>query len=362
MQRKHLPAILYALGLTVCSAAVYAHTSYPIDTRSLVTIPNLQPGVEFSFAALALKPAASNLNYVIFNKGLPIQSPSWTEKELQPDYDFAYEVGGRYIFPGGSDVSLTWTHLNSSSTDSTVAPNNNFFLGPDYEIGPDSIPIRNASGKVQFKYDVINLDAGQFVDFGRHVEMRFFGGLSDANLREYVKAIYSGSIPLGIYAGPFRTEQDVTAKFNGIGPRVGLDASYDTDYGVRFLGEAAVSALIGSSYSKTAYLSSAQELLIKYGQQTNGQFIKDKRVTQVIPGIDAKLGVSYKHAFSNCMILNVKAGYQAAVYINAINQYLPGSLVDGGPLDSGGIFVATMNHTQSNYSVQGPFLEASLQI
>lgn len=353
-------AILSAIGLALGSAAIYANTTASSNNFLNVSIPDLQPGFEFSITALALRPGASNLNYVIYNKGLPLQSPSWTEKEIAPGFGAAFQLGARYIFPEGKDVSLDWTHLNSSSFSSTVAPNTNFFLGPDYEIGPTGIPIRNATGNAQFKYDVINLDAGQFVDFGKHVEMRVFVGLSNTYLREQVNATYTGNTT-GLYKGPFSTRQEVTANFTGIGPRLGIEASYLTDKGFGFVGKAAASALIGSSYAKTAYISSAQQLKVVNGQNTNYQTIQDNNITQVIPGFDAKLGLIYKHGFSNCTILTLEGGYQAAVYINAINQYLPASLVAGQPLETGSIFVATMSHTQSNYSVQGPYVTVALQ-
>jgi hypothetical protein len=63
----------------------------------------------------------------------------------------------------------------------------------------------------------------------------------------------------------------------------------------------------------------------------------------------------YKHQLNHRSILTIEGGYQAAVYINALQQYLPASLVSGQPLESGGIFVATMNHTQSNYCARALF-------
>lgn len=336
-------------------------TTNDINNPKLI-IPNLKPGFGFDIAALWLKPGASNLNYVIYNKGLPLQSPSWTEQELHPSYAPAFELGLRYVFPNTSsaDATLAWTHLYSNTSSSVAADGTSYFLGPDYEIGPTGIPIRNATGNVKFRYDVINLDIGQFIDFGQYVDMRFFGGLSTGFLREDVTANYSGNT-VGTYAGPFNLNQDVTSSFTGLGPRAGIHVDINTNTGFGFLGEAAASALIGSMSSKTSYIASAQQLLVVYSQTTNNQFIKDQNVYQVIPGFDAKLGIHYKQSLAKHTLLTIAAGYQAAVYINAISQYIPASLVAGQPLETGGIFVATMSHTLSNYSVQGPFLNLSLQ-
>lgn len=359
MLGKKIFGFLIGFGLIASLGAAKAGMK---DDDSLdISIPNIRPGFGASFTALELRPGASNLNYVIYNKELPLQSPSWNEKEIHPGYHFAFELGVRYIFPEGKDISLTWTHLNTSNSESIATPNDNFFLGPDYEIGPTGIVIRNATGSARFKYDVVNLDAGQYVDFGCHVQMRIFGGLSDAMLREKVHAGYFGNRITGEFAGPFSMQQEVKSDFNGIGPRIGLEGNYDPGFGFGFMGEIAGSLLIGKIHSKTNFIGTSVELLSRFGEVFNHQDIHDQHVLQVVPGFDAKLGVTYKHCFSQGPLLILGAGYQAAVYVNAISQYLPGTLVEGEGIETGGIFVATMNHTLSNYSVQGPFLNATLQ-
>lgn len=355
---------LLALCLIPLSTIAFAGAMGPAEDPELkLSIPDLKPGFGANIAALWLKPGASNLNYVILNKALPLQSPSWAEQELKPDFSAAFELGLRYVFPhaGGKDVRLSWTHLNNSESSMTVAPNDQYFLGPDYQIGPNGIPIHDAAGHVTFKYDVVNLDASQFLDFGQHLELQFFGGLSAGSLREDVTVVYSGNTQ-GQYPGPFSLRQNVNSDFSGIGPRVGIHADYRTRSGFGFLGEAAAATLIGSLESKTGYLSSARELLVKYGQLSNYQTIKDQAVTQVVPGFSGKLGLDYQHNFAQGAVFRVEAGYQAAVYVNAISQYLPGSLVPDAPLQVGGIFVYTMSHTLSNYSVQGPFLNFVAQL
>lgn len=353
MDRKVSVIIASILGLNFNIASA---------SNLAVTIPDLKPGFEFNVAALWLKPAASNLNYVIYNKGLPLQSPSWTEREVHPDYSAGFELGMRYVMEciTGVDVDLTWTHLNTTDSDSVAADSTTYFLGPDYEIGPTGIPIRTASGSAQFQYNVVNLDVGQFVQFGNWMNMRFFGGLSTSMLREIVRADYRGNTT-GTYAGPFSTTQTVTADFNGIGPRAGIHTDVKIAQGFSILGEAAASAIFGSQATKTTYVSSAQQLLVVYGQTNNYQTIADERVFQVIPAFDGKIGLNYQYVFKQ-MLFSISAGYQASVFVNAISQYLPQSLVAGSPLETGGIFVATMAHKLSNYSVQGPFLNFALTL
>lgn len=321
-----------------------------------VDLPSLRPGFVVDGSALWFQPSATNLNYVIYNKFQPTPSPRWLERELNPNYDPGFEIGIRYIIPecAENDVYLNWTRFNSTTSGATIAPNSNYFLGPDYIIGPPGGTIRRADGQVQFRLDVINLEFGQYFDF-RRLKMRFFAGLSNPYLREEIKTTFSGA---GIF-GRFTMLQDVNVKFTGVGPRIGMEGTYPVGYGFGFMGEGAVAAMIGSLSTATNFTGNSQT-----GSHNNHQFLKDQTTTQVIPGFDAKLGMNYKYEFANCMSLTATLGYQAAVYINAISQYLPGSLLNlpGVPSDfsSGGLFVATVNHTLSNYSVQGPFFNLAV--
>lgn len=342
-------------------------SSFIIGSSALTAYANNAPmkgeldtggGFEVSIAALWLQPAASNLNYVILNNELPTLSPRWVEQEVKPSLTPAFELGLRYIFPNSSnkDINLNWTHLSTDNSDTTNADNVKFFLGPDYEIGPAGIPIRHAKGKAEFNYDLINLNVGQWSDLARDVHVRLFGGVSAGLLHENVDATFSGT-DLVDAGGDFKLHQEVVSRFNGIGPNIGVHVNYDGIYGFGLLGEASLSALIGDIHAKTSYAATSV-IDTAEGLHPNRQTIKDEHATQVIPGMDFKLGVDYKYAL-NQALLTVSAGYQAAIYINAISQYLPGTLVT--PLETGGIYVATMDHTLSNYSVQGPFFNVAVK-
>lgn len=347
-------------SLTLALISITAYADKDVNADCLVTIPCLKPRFEYNVAALWLRPGASNLNYAIYNKELPAQSPTWTERELKPNYSIGFELGVRYVFPCacGKDIRLIWDHVYSSTSASVSAPDDSYFIGPDFEIGPAGLTTRAASGDVKFHYDIVNLDVGQHVNFGQYVALRFFAGLSGGSLRENLSATYSGTLTTPP-AGPWFMAQESKSSFKGIGPRFGIGTNVALGCGFSVLGEGAISALIGSMSAKTNFDAASPILLATYGQTTNSQYIDDQRVVQVIPGFDAKLGVNYRYDFGCNRALTASLGYQAAVYVNAISQYLPQSLVT--PMQTGGIFVATMVHRLSNFSVQGPFLNLSLQ-
>lgn len=354
MLKKSISALFIA---SLSSFPLYANE--PVAKGSF----DIGPKYEFNIGAVWLKPSASNLNYVINNNELPAQSPRWYEQEIFPSYTAGVELGAKYYFLNGErDIHLEWTHVSTKDSNSINADGVAYFLGPDYEIGPEGIPIRHASGKAEFNYDVINLDAGQKVHFGRDLTLRLFAGLSGALLHEQVTDTYKGDRIDSEFDGPFTMTQEVTANFNGLGPRFGVDADYDVTHGFGVIGEVALSALFGRVHSVTNFTGSAVELEETFDTAVNHQQIKDQHVYQTIPGMDFKLGIRYQHDCRENMTLKLSAGYQGSVYINAISQYLPATLVDGQGIETGGIFVATMDHTLSNYSVQGPFLDFAIQI
>ena len=128
MRKKNMLVAISAVGIAFASASSFATTD-----NFGIHIPQLKPGFEISAAALWLRPGASNLNYSIYNKALPLLQPSWAEQELQPNFSPAFEVAIGYTFAhsAGKDVNLDWLHLNSQTANASVtAPNSNYFVGP----------------------------------------------------------------------------------------------------------------------------------------------------------------------------------------------------------------------------------------
>jgi hypothetical protein len=357
--KKSLP-VLSLLSMVFCAGA----NATPASSSDVVTFPVFQSGAEVNFTALLLRPTANNLNYTIYNKALPLLTPSWQEEELKPSYNFAFNLGARYQFQAGYDLSLGWTHLNSTTNTAVTAPNSQYFVGPDFTIGPFAGTIRSAAGSVNFKYDVVNLDAGRYVDFGSRVQMRFFGGLSTGFLREKLQRTFNGVIPSGPpYQNPgaYTAAYSNLSDFSGVGPRAGMSAAYDFAYGFGLLGEAAASVLIGNVHTTMDAFTTSAYLQANGVPNGLGQSITNKNSTRVVPGFDAKLGVNYKHAFAHNTLFIIEGGYESAVYIKAINQYEPAATVASADSLAQGLYPTTLNHTQNNYAVHGPFLKFRLQ-
>ena len=134
------------------------------------------------------------------------------------------------------------------------------------------------------------------------------------------------------------------------------------------LSEIAGSALIGTRQSRIDFFANSPTNALA-GLTPNFQFLTSPSTTQVIPCIDARLAASYAVPLGNFGILRCEAGYQAAVYINAINQYslseVENHLVADHPgtaeTTGSAVFLRTATETQANFLVHGPYLKLSLQ-
>jgi hypothetical protein len=80
------------------------------------------------------------------------------------------------------------------------------------------------------------------------------------------------------------------------------------------------STLLGSRKSRIDFVTASPPDLADL-LAPNAQFFTTPSSTQLIPSIDARLGANYAIPVGRFGMLTCEAGYQAAVYINAINQY-----------------------------------------
>ena len=347
---------LLLASCTFLSANAFGISSHV--NPSLVTIPTFDSRYEISASFLLLQPTSSSLDYGIHTQPLPAVTPKWLIQSINPDYTAAFDVGLGYVFPqSANDIQLLWAHLSQSKSDGVIAPTNDF-IGPFYEIGPNAQNMQNLEGDSQFKYNLINLDVGQFVNFGCRLRTRMFTGISSVFINQHLNSSYSG-----VAANPlFNLSTDNISKYSGVGPRFGLLSTYQFTPRFGLVAQIAGSAYMGRLRSTMEILGSSA-VLTGLGIPLNSQSIKTGSANRVVPGADGKLGLNYSFAFNHDSLLKVEAGYQFATYFNAIKEVYPSTLAQLGPfitpIQAGSIYVGTMGQSQSNFGVGGPYLKAS---
>ncbi len=339
-------------------------------THAFDTCDSKAPAWEVSGSLLFLQPSSGNMVYATVINPYPLLTPHWSDVSVRPDFSPAFNVGMRYLFDGVGDAQVNWTHLNAFDGASYVSavplppvpgipplsgPSNTQALGPPFLIGTPP-PFASASTVAHFAYDAVNLDAGLFLSAAPHVQLRAFAGLQVARINQSLTtAFLSSNRAIGFI-------DDSRSLFTGAGPRLGMDVHYLAG---RFdlLGQIAGATVIGNRQSRIDFFTSSPQTAAA-GLPINAQSLTAPDATQVVPCIDARLGGSYAIPVGRFGILKCEAGYQAAVYVNAINQYSLTEVENKTVIMTEGTaatFLRTAVELQSNFLVHGPYLRFSFQ-
>jgi len=339
------------------------------DEKFNVYVPNLPTTNEYTVSALFLRPSG-NTDYAVlvnpFNPSVadPGLSPHWVEKNVTPDFNAGFSLNFRHIFPNsGNDTNLYWARLRTSDTgtfpvDRRVPPYTQF-TGPNWDIGPDGATTHAANGKVKFSYDVLNVEVGKSVNFDPNLRTRFFTGVSGVWLMQQNYANFTGTDP--VY-GPYTFDITTQSKYNAAGIRLGIDGEYQGMYHINPVGLLAGTLFVGSQQPANNTKSTGGGTTA-HGIPVNYQSIQHSSYIQVVPALDAKLGLKYSRSFSNDRLFTLEGGYMAAVYVNAIQNYVQSSTVPGSlGIVTGAHYLQSLIKTTDSFALDGPYVSLAMKM
>lgn len=312
---KKLSVILIVLGF---NTTLFAQTPAATPTAApavdcgavfAVSVPNQEGGLTFGADALYWRPLAQDLFYNTLVNLVPGIAPPGTSVPirydvLEPTYHWGFDATIGFRIPcTGSDVTLTWTHLDQNRDSSFASQTINLIEGLDV--------IADANATAKFKYDTVDLDIGQKVNFGEYLTFRLFTGVRGLRLEE--SRFSQNTLTFSTETSPFATlnlNQD--SDFKGIGPQFGLDGHYCLGSGFGIVANSTVSAIIGRGRSTLnesfAIFPTTPDL-----DQLNVNPVKK---TRIVPALDANLGLDYTYNLNNCSrsSIVVQAGYKVVYY------------------------------------------------
>jgi hypothetical protein len=283
--KKTAAAVLF-LG----SSAAFAGSMGPVCSAVNVTVPCESSAWGFGAEALYLEPASSSgsYNYVAQNgQGQYLNYPS--------KWAWGFKLEGSYHYGTGNDTNLNWYHVNKSATKS--------FAGA-YTYPWGTTPAGTVgSASTDPKWDAVNLEFGQRVDFAENKNIRFHGGV------EYARVANSTTLSL-MNGTTFSASGTRNPTFNGFGPRLGADMNYDWGNGLGVYVNGAGSILVGTSKFSRSYAYFNTPVAASGAGSTSASH------TIIVPELETKLGVKYDYAMAQGD-LTLDLGWMWVNYFNA---------------------------------------------
>lgn len=295
--------------LAVVSSTAAAGTMGPVCTPGNVTVPCERTAWDFGVQALYLEPAYSaDMGYHGYYADPLLNAHHF--HEANNDWGWGFKIEGSYHFSTGNDINVNWYHWDHDS-DSNL----NIYDITDF--------FTNFPHHVQWepKWDAVNVEFGQHVDFGEFKNIRFHGGVQYARIEHDIHGHPWGYDYLGGHAN---------GDYNGFGPRVGADMSYDWGNGFAMYANGATAILVGDHDFHN------YNMWMTHGWNHGSK-------TSIVPELEAKLGATYTYPMAQGD-LTLDAGWMWVNYFNAIHEGL--------------VWDATAMPVmkESNFAVQGPFI------
>lgn len=263
--KKTVVAVL-ALG----SSLAFAGSMGPVCSAVNVTIPCESTAWDFGAKALYLQPVSNSGAYSYF-----AQNPNGNYQNFPNNWGWGFMIEGSYHYGTGSDTNINWYHMNRSATKTVQGP----FVFPFATTTSDTVGTASTGPK----WDAVNVEFGQRVDFGETKNMRLHGGV------QFARASNSASVNLTNNT-TFTGYTSGSPTFNGFGPRLGADMNYDWGNGLGIYANGAGAVLVGTAKSSN-YLSFIAADVPYSNYSSSSQ-------TVISPELEAKLGIKYGYAMA----------------------------------------------------------------
>jgi hypothetical protein len=329
---KKIVGALLALGIGSSAQAATYEKVPPVAecVGENVTVPCEQRGWHVGAQYVYVQPTGDQL---------------YTDLNSQSRWASGFRLEGGYHFGTGNDITANWIYFSKASRRNVVPFNNPLLIADDGNInallgdafGPG--PFLSAE-RVESTFNAVNLEFGQLAYWGERVSTRFHAGLQYVSIKRershYNSAVAgTGETTTPLFQIPVRIDAANSSslyfeqKFNGIGPRLGLDAYYTFgESNFSLVGKGAVSVLAADTrVRKSAGYSNLTIDVTSLNPNLPFDFrlldvnsnvnVPNARTRTLTVGLEAKLGIEYAYPLASGDLI-FEGGYQWAAYPQAM--------------------------------------------
>jgi hypothetical protein len=275
------------LGLAA-SGFAFAGTMGSVCAPGNVTVPCEAQHWSLGLQALYLKTTEGAV------RGVRQLFASNAFAEINNDWNWGYKAEGAYQFNTGNDIAVSLMHL------STTADQDGFGF-TIFGLGLKPYVAAN-----QTHFDQVNVVLGQHLDLSISNKMRIYGGLQYANIQANATHYFAlaGTVPVTYTSFNFFDNSN----FRGVGPKIGVDYSYDLPGGLSLVANGASSLLYGTSRLSKGLVYIPSNLVV------SATYASRKAI---VPAFEGKLGLNYGYSLAQGLI-NLEGGYQAVDYYDVL--------------------------------------------
>ena len=295
--RGKLLKLIASIALFVISSYVSAGTLGQTCDKVLLNIPCAHKSWSLAGQALYLQ--------TTFNKDFSYYPTGANNiyDDFSGFWNWGFLLTGAYQFSSGNDLLLSWYRYEANNKHLDFAP-----LGP---FNPFNMQLDTSS-----YWDAVAAEFGQTINLNSRSILRVHGGFEFSRIKASTEALLSYDINSPFYIPDFyplnATEVNQTVRFNGFGPRAGLDMNYDLDSGFSIYAKSAAAIQTGITrfYNKALVPDNTGELRSLYAQG---------RKFLTVPELEVKVGLTYLHPYREGHLI-FDVGYMWFSYFNALNN------------------------------------------
>lgn len=322
--KKITKAMLAASALGVSSfatAASFAPPPLPVAcVQDAVVLPCERSAWDLGIEAIYVR-QASGTNWYVADR-VAITGTSFDDAVVRgdaiqhdPRWAWGFRLEGSYHWGTGSDLTVNWTHFQKKTNNDYIGGNlfSNAIIG--------IVPWDAINDWADSRFDQVNVEFGQDVEYGKRVRVRSHAGVSFVRL-DHERQL-SGYLDAEIADVELELEAAFWQKsrYNGVGPRFGQDISYDIGSGFSVYGRYAVSVTAGTSKNESAFGLRAN--IEEDGwQKIAPDLLRTQSKRTIVAGLETRLGVKYTYPMAQGDLI-IDAAYQVNSYQGILQQATP---------------------------------------